>query len=67
MLNSVSPFFIVDDLNATLEFYLSRLGFSVLYKGGGERPEEDFWARPGDAELQGDRARGASATESHAP
>jgi catechol 2,3-dioxygenase-like lactoylglutathione lyase family enzyme len=44
MLNSVAPFFIVDDLNATLEFYLSRLGFSVLYKGGGERPEDDFWA-----------------------
>jgi catechol 2,3-dioxygenase-like lactoylglutathione lyase family enzyme len=44
MLNSVSPFFIVDDLDATLEFYLSKLGFRVLYKGGGDGKGSDFWA-----------------------
>jgi catechol 2,3-dioxygenase-like lactoylglutathione lyase family enzyme len=42
MLNSVTPFFIVDDLAATLDFYLSRLGFNILYKGGDEHG--DFWA-----------------------
>jgi catechol 2,3-dioxygenase-like lactoylglutathione lyase family enzyme len=42
MLNSVTPFFIVDDLAATLAFYQSKLGFEVLHKGGDER--EDFWA-----------------------
>jgi len=36
MLNCVAPFFIVDDLKATIEFYQSKLGFEVLYKG-------DFW------------------------
>jgi catechol 2,3-dioxygenase-like lactoylglutathione lyase family enzyme len=44
MLNSVTPFFIVDDLAATLDFYQSRLGFAVLHKGGGDQPTEDFWA-----------------------
>ena len=44
MLNSVAPFFIVDDLNATLEFYQSKLGFSVLYKGGGDGHDDDFFA-----------------------
>lgn len=43
MLNSVTPFFVVDDLDATLEFYQSRLGFSVLHKGGDGRGK-DFWA-----------------------
>ena len=39
----VTPFFIVDDLNSTLEFYQSKLGFNVLHKGGdGIGP--DFWA-----------------------
>jgi catechol 2,3-dioxygenase-like lactoylglutathione lyase family enzyme len=47
MLNSVTPFFIVDDLAATLDFYQSRLGFTVLYKGGGDQPNEDFWAMVG--------------------
>jgi hypothetical protein len=43
MLNSVTPFFIVDDLNATIEFYRAKLRFDVLYKGGdGNGP--DFWA-----------------------
>ena len=44
MLNSVTPFFIVDHLGATLEFYLSRLGFNVLYKGGADGQGDDFWA-----------------------
>jgi catechol 2,3-dioxygenase-like lactoylglutathione lyase family enzyme len=44
VLTSVTPFFIVDDLAATLDFYQSRLGFTVLYKGGGDHPTEDFWA-----------------------
>ena len=44
MLHSVSPFFIVDDLKATIGFYKSQLGFDVRYKGGGDEPHEDFWA-----------------------
>jgi hypothetical protein len=43
MLESVTPFFIVDDLVATLAFYQSRLGFNVLHKGG-DGPGNDFWA-----------------------
>lgn len=45
MLNSVTPFFIVDDLAKTLEFYQERLAFDVLYKGGDENG--DFWAMLG--------------------
>ena len=44
MLNSVAPFFIVDDLGATLAFYRSKLGFDVLYQGGGDGHGDDFWA-----------------------
>jgi catechol 2,3-dioxygenase-like lactoylglutathione lyase family enzyme len=44
MLNSVTPFFIVDNLAATLDFYQSSLGFKILYKGGGDGPDDDFWA-----------------------
>jgi catechol 2,3-dioxygenase-like lactoylglutathione lyase family enzyme len=44
MLNTVAPFFIVDDLAATIAFYKSRLGFSVLHQGGGEEGRDDFWA-----------------------
>ena len=44
MLHSVTPFFIVDSLPATLDFYQSRLGFQVLYKGGGDATCDDFWA-----------------------
>jgi catechol 2,3-dioxygenase-like lactoylglutathione lyase family enzyme len=47
MLNSVSPFFIVDDLSATIAFYQSKLGFDVLYKGGGDGIGSDFWAMMG--------------------
>jgi catechol 2,3-dioxygenase-like lactoylglutathione lyase family enzyme len=45
MLSSVTPFFIVDDLEATVEFY-ARLGFSVLYTGGDGLGHE-FWAMVG--------------------
>lgn len=44
MLNTIAPFFIVDDLPATLAFYQSKLGFDVLYKGGGDGTGNDFWA-----------------------
>jgi catechol 2,3-dioxygenase-like lactoylglutathione lyase family enzyme len=44
MLNSITPFFIVDDLSETLEFYQSRLGFKLLYKGGGDEQCDDYWA-----------------------
>jgi catechol 2,3-dioxygenase-like lactoylglutathione lyase family enzyme len=44
MLNTVAPFFIVDDLSATITFYQSKLGFNVLYKGGGDETPDDFWA-----------------------
>ncbi len=43
MLKSVTPFFIVDSLQATLDFYESRLGFRVLYQGGDEE-SADYWA-----------------------
>jgi catechol 2,3-dioxygenase-like lactoylglutathione lyase family enzyme len=38
------PFFIVDDLDATIAFYESKLGFDVRYKGGGDGIGSDFWA-----------------------
>lgn len=44
MLNSITPFFIVDDLDATIRFYESQLGFEVRYKGGGNGEVEDYWA-----------------------
>ena len=44
MLKSVTPFFIVDDLEATIAFYQSKLGFQVLYKGGGDGKVNDYWA-----------------------
>jgi catechol 2,3-dioxygenase-like lactoylglutathione lyase family enzyme len=45
MLNTIAPFFIIDDLAATLAFYQSKLGFNVLYKGGGDgNGDDDFWA-----------------------
>ncbi len=47
MLKSVTPFFIVDDLAATIEFYRTRLGFAVLYQGGGDGQGADFWAMLG--------------------
>ena len=47
MLGSVSPFFIVDDLAETIQFYESRLGFEVRHKGGGDGQGADFWAMLG--------------------
>lgn len=44
MLNSITPFFIVDNLDATIRFYQTQLGFEVLYKGGGDREVSDYWA-----------------------
>jgi len=41
-LNSVTPFFIVDDLGTTVEFYQSRLGFHVLHTGG-DGHGNNFW------------------------
>jgi catechol 2,3-dioxygenase-like lactoylglutathione lyase family enzyme len=44
MLISATPFFIVDDLTSTLDFYQSKLGFNVPYKGGGDGEADDYWA-----------------------
>lgn len=43
MLNGIAPFFIVDDLESSLDFYCSKLGFRVMHKGGGEGQTADFW------------------------
>ena len=42
-LNSIAPFFIVDDLQTSLDFYHSKLGFEVTYTGGGEGDGPDFF------------------------
>ena len=47
MLKSVAPFFVVDDLPATLAFYQSKLGFDVLYKSGGDGNGDDYFALMG--------------------
>ena len=44
MLISATPFLIVDDLTSTLDFYQSKLGFNVPYKGGGDGEVDDYWA-----------------------
>ncbi len=44
VLKSITPCLIVDDLRATIDFYQSKLGFTVLYQGGGDAESEDFWA-----------------------
>jgi len=33
-LHTIAPFFVVDDLQASLDFYCSKLGFEVTYTGG---------------------------------
>ncbi len=33
-LHNVAPFFIVDDLESSLDFYCHKLGFEVVHKGG---------------------------------
>jgi uncharacterized glyoxalase superfamily protein PhnB len=42
-LNSIAPFFVVDNLQESLEFYCTNLGFEVMYSGGGEKKADHFW------------------------
>ena len=42
-LHSIAPFFVVDDLQTSLDFYHAKLGFEVAHKGGGDTPGTDFW------------------------
>lgn len=51
MLNSITPCFIVDDLTKTLDFYQSKLGFKLLYKGGGDGHCDDYWAFVGRDQI----------------
>jgi catechol 2,3-dioxygenase-like lactoylglutathione lyase family enzyme len=51
MLKSVTPFFIVDDLEATIAFYQSKLRFDVLYKGGGDGSTNDYWVFMGRDQI----------------
>lgn len=51
MLKSVTPFFIVDNLQATLDFYQQKLGFRTLYRGGGDTEAGDFWAFVGRDQI----------------
>jgi len=51
MLNSITPFFIVNDLDATIAFYQSKLGFDVRYKGGGDGVGPDFFAIVGRDQI----------------
>lgn len=44
MLNTAAPFFIVNDLNATMAFYQSKLGFNLLHKSGAEDGGQDYFA-----------------------
>jgi catechol 2,3-dioxygenase-like lactoylglutathione lyase family enzyme len=44
MLDTAAPFFIVDDLDATLAFYQSKLGFKILHKSGTEGGGDDYFA-----------------------
>ena len=41
-LYSITPFFVVDDLDVTLDFYVRLLGFHVAHKGG-DGQGKDFW------------------------
>jgi catechol 2,3-dioxygenase-like lactoylglutathione lyase family enzyme len=42
-LHSIAPFFVVDDLQRSLDFYQSKLGFEITYTGGRDGQGEDFW------------------------
>lgn len=42
-LNTIAPSFIVDDLQASLDFYRSKLGFAISYSGGGIGESKDFF------------------------
>jgi len=44
MLNCIAPFFVVDDLQKSLDFYCSKLGFEIMYTGGGNGQGKDFFA-----------------------
>jgi catechol 2,3-dioxygenase-like lactoylglutathione lyase family enzyme len=52
VLNSVAPFFIVDDLAATLAFYQSKLEFDIVYKGGAEGNGDDYFAIVGRDQVR---------------
>jgi catechol 2,3-dioxygenase-like lactoylglutathione lyase family enzyme len=43
MLHSIAPFLIVENLQSSLDFYTSMLGFEIAHKGGGDCQSEDFW------------------------
>ena len=45
ILDAIAPFFIIDNLQESLDFYCSKLGFAVSYTGGGdgEGEGEDFY------------------------
>jgi catechol 2,3-dioxygenase-like lactoylglutathione lyase family enzyme len=43
-LNTIVPCFVVDDLQSSIDFYCSKLGFEIAHKGGGNEDIEDFWA-----------------------
>jgi catechol 2,3-dioxygenase-like lactoylglutathione lyase family enzyme len=43
MLHSIAPFFIVDGLDASLDFYCTKLGFKITYKGGGDGQGPDYF------------------------
>jgi catechol 2,3-dioxygenase-like lactoylglutathione lyase family enzyme len=42
-LNTIAPSFIVDDLQTSLDFYRSKLGFEITYTGGGNGDGKDFF------------------------
>jgi catechol 2,3-dioxygenase-like lactoylglutathione lyase family enzyme len=42
-LHCMAPFFVVDDLRQSLDFYSTKLGFEITYKGGGDGQGNDFW------------------------
>ena len=42
-LHSIAPFFIVENLQVSLDFYTSKLGFRIEHKGGASSASEDFW------------------------
>ena len=42
-LNTIAPFFVVDNLRTSLEFYRSKLGFEITHTGGGNGDGEGFF------------------------
>ena len=42
-LNCIAPFFVVDNLQTSLDFYRSKLGFEISYTGGGNGERDDFF------------------------